>query len=122
MAVNISTNDMDNWVVPFRGYLKQNSSSGAPERTKGGLWEYIPFSPDADSYEEAMESVEGSVRIDVLEDAVLIVSTLEKETTITIFTVAGTPVGSYSIAPHSEVVVPLPDKGIYIVNRKKVII
>ncbi len=122
VAVNISTNDMDNWVVPFRGYLKQNSSSGAPERTKGGLWEYIPFSPDADSYEEAMESVEGSVRIDVLEDAVLIVSTLEKETTITIFTVAGTPVGSYSIAPHSEVVVPLPDKGIYIVNRKKVII
>lgn len=121
--VETSNTAMANWVVPFRTYMKKNGSSSAPERTKGGVIDYIPFSPDADNLEEeTIERTEGTLRIEVVEDAVRIVSTLEREVVITIYTVAGSPVGNYNVLPQSETVVPIPGKGIYIVNGKKVII
>ena len=120
--VEVGNEAMVNWIVPFRTYMKKSGANGVPERTKGNVWDFIPFSPDSDSFEESLESAEGTIRIEVLEDAVRIVSTLESEVVITIYTVAGSPVGNYRIEPQSETIIPMPGSGIYIVNGKKVII
>lgn len=122
VAVNTSTNDMKNWIVPFRGYLKQSAGNGAPKRTKGSTQYFIPFSPDSESFEEDLELFEGTLHIEVVKGAVRIVSTLESEVVIAIYTVAGSPVGNYRILPQTETIVPLPGKGIYIINGKKVIV
>ena len=53
-------------------------------------------------------------------EAIYIESTLEYETTVTIYSLSGQVVSRVKVMPMGKEVVTVPSRGVYIVNKRKV--
>lgn len=96
--------------VPFRGYLT-TTASGAPKRIFiSGAAEEVP----ADDVVNRGLSVYGK------KGGIYIESTLEEETNVLIYNVAGQIIKEVSVPPMGKMFVPVTSRGIYIVNKQKV--
>lgn len=103
--------------VPFRVYLKTNSQ-GAP--TRGDVLEYIPIGGDAD-YIAEQAPLKG-LNIYGKNNVIYIESALDYETVVTVYSTSGQIIARVDVAPGATVKVPVNATGVYIVNRKKVMI
>ncbi|MBR4303579.1 MAG: hypothetical protein IKT80_08490, partial [Bacteroidaceae bacterium] len=103
--------------VPFRVYLKTNSQ-GAP--TRGDVLEYIPIGGDADYIAE--QAPLRGLNIYGKNHVIYIESSLDFETVVTVYSTSGQIIARVDVAPGATVKVPVNATGVYIVNRKKVMI
>lgn len=103
--------------VPFRVYLKA-SSQGAP--TRGDVLEYIPIGGDADYIAE--QAPLRGLNIYGKNHVIYIESSLDFETVVTVYSTSGQIIARVDVAPGATVKVPVNATGVYIVNRKKVMI
>ena len=101
--------------VPFRVYLKTNSQ-GAP--TRGDVLEYIPIGGDADYIAE--QAPLRGLNIYGKNHVIYIESSLDFETVVTVYSTSGQIIARVDVAPGATVKVPVNATGVYIVNRKKV--
>lgn len=100
--------------VPFRVYLK--NSQGAP--TRGDVLEYIPIGGDADYIAE--QAPLRGLNIYGKNHVIYIESSLDFETVVTVYSTSGQIIARVDVAPGATVKVPVNATGVYIVNRKKV--
>jgi hypothetical protein len=101
--------------VQFRVYLKTNSQ-GAP--TRGDVLEYIPIGGDADYIAE--QAPLRGLNIYGKNHVIYIESSLDFETVVTVYSTSGQIIARVDVAPGATVKVPVNATGVYIVNRKKV--
>ena len=101
--------------VPFRVYLKTDSQ-GAP--TRGDVLEYIPIGGDADYIAE--QAPLRGLNIYGKNHVIYIESSLDFETVVTVYSTSGQIIARVDVAPGATVKVPVNATGVYIVNRKKV--
>ena len=99
--------------VPFRGYLIKSGNNGsAPRRILIG---------NATEEEEPIEDITNrGLTIYGKKDAIYIESTLEYETTVTIYSLSGQVISRVNVKPMTREVVTVPSRGVYIVNKRKV--
>ena len=99
--------------VPFRGYLIKSGNNGsAPRRILIG---------NATEEEEPIEDITNrGLTIYGKKDAIYIESTLEYETTVTIYSLSGQVISRVNVKPMTREVVTVPSRGVYIANRRKV--
>lgn len=98
--------------VPFRGYLVAPSSPAPPRR--------IFISGAAEEDEPMDEITNRGLTIYSKNQAIYIESTLEYETTVIVYSLSGQVIKRITIQPMDKEVVPVPSRGVYIVNEKKV--
>jgi hypothetical protein len=99
--------------VPFRGYLIKSGNNGsAPRRILIG---------NATEEEEPIEDITNrGLTIYGKKDAIYIESTLEYETTVTIYSLSGQVISRVNVKPMTREVVTVPSRGVYITNKRKV--
>ena len=104
--------------VPFRAYMTA-ASSPAPKRagTRADVL-YIGYTGDVDNLEET--AVDRGLNIYGEDMNIVVESTLEYEAKVTVTNVAGKVLKQFTIQPGTKVTVPVNNRGVYIVNRKKV--
>ncbi|MBO7260443.1 MAG: T9SS type A sorting domain-containing protein, partial [Bacteroidaceae bacterium] len=102
---------------PFRVYLKREANS-AP--TRGGVLEYIPIGGEADNIAE--QAPLSGLNIYSRNNVIYIESALDHETMVTIYSTSGQIITRVKVAPGATVKVPISANGVYIVNRKKIIV
>lgn len=102
---------------PFRVYLKREANS-AP--TRGGVLEYIPIGGEADNIAE--QAPLSGLNIYSRNNVIYIESALDYETMVTIYSTSGQIIARVKVAPGATVKVPISANGVYIVNRKKIIV
>jgi hypothetical protein len=108
--------------VPFRAYMTK-TASGAPRRngTRAVAADsilYLSFIDNDDYIQETAASYGLNIYGEHMN--IVVESTLEYEATVTITNVAGKMLKQFSIQPGTKVTVPVNNRGVYIVNRKKV--
>ena len=111
--------------VPFRAYITETASgaSGAPKRVgtraqAGTSALFIDYSGSQDQLDERAADAGLTVYTDHMN--ICVESYLEYDTQVTIYTSAGKQLKKFTIQPGTRVTVPVNNRGIYIVNRKKV--
>ncbi|MBR4594045.1 MAG: hypothetical protein IKO33_05630 [Bacteroidaceae bacterium] len=107
--------------VPFRPYFKAASgNSGGAQRRAGTRASelIIGYNGDSDQLEETM--VSHSLRIYTENMSICIESTLEYPADVTIYTVAGKLLKQFTIQPATKVTVPVNNRGVYVVNHRKI--
>ena len=98
-------------IVPFRAYMSI-AASGTPRRILIG---------NASEEEEPAEDIaHRGLTIYGKRDAIYIESTLEYETTVTIYSLSGQVIARVNVKPMTREVVTVPSRGIYIANKRKV--
>ena len=113
----------DTVTVPFRAYMtKSNSGSGqAQTRSAAGTRAsslYIGYAGDVIPLEDVV--IDHGLNIYGQNLSICIESTLEQPATITITSVAGKLLKTFTIQPGTKVTVPVNNRGVYIVNRHKI--
>ena len=99
--------------VPFRGYLVKTSGTQAPPKR-------IFISGAAEEVEPMEEVTNRGLTIYGKKDAIYIESTLEYETTATIYSLSGQVISRVNVKPMTREVVTVPSRGVYIANKRKV--
>ena len=99
--------------VPFRGYLVKTSGTQPPPKR-------IFISGAAEEDEPMEEVTNRGLTIYGKKDAIYIESTLEYETTVTIYSLSGQVIARVKVQPMSKEVVKVPSRGVYIANKRKV--
>ena len=98
-------------IIPFRAYMSM-PASGAPRRILIG---------SATEEEEPIEDIaHRGLTIYGKKEAIYIESTLEYETTVTIYSISGQVVSRVKVMPMGKEVVTVPSRGVYIANNRKV--
>ena len=115
-----SSTDASVLAVPFRTYMKYQSASPAP--TKGGP-DYIVIGQDAD-YDADKDVPQGISGLEIYgkSGVIHIISSLEEEVSVNIYTAAGQLVRNVRVSPGAHVTVRVSAHGVYLVNRKKLVI
>ena len=105
--------------VPFRAYIAATGGNNAPRRavarTKALLLGYVG---DQDNLEE--KALESGLTIYSQNMNIYVESTLEYPAQITVTTAAGKQISQFTIQPGSKVQIPVSNRGVYIVNRRKI--
>ena len=109
--------------VPFRAYIQAASSQGVQKRgtTRASAIDsvlYISYTGNDDLIQERANEQGLNIYSDQMN--IVIESTLDYEATVTITTMAGRNLKQFSIQPGTKVTVPVNNRGVYIVNRKKI--
>ena len=117
----------DTVTVPFRAYLTRHITSQpaqpAQARAAAGTWVSslgIGYAGDVMPMEDIV--VDHNLNIYTDHMNICIESTLDEPATVTITTVAGKTLQLFTIQPDTRVTVPVNSRGVYIVNRKKVMV
>ena len=115
------TGDATN-VYAFRPYFTYSAGGSA----KGGTRAII-FSDEASSFEGEEEhdpnsSARHYLDIRSKERKIIVTSHLESRTTVTIYSVNGTLVTSFAIEPEQTIETDILSTGVYIVNKKKLLV
>ena len=103
--------------VPFRGYLVKETggSQVAPKR--------VFISGASEKVEDPMkDAVERGLTIYGMRGSICIESTLEFETTVDIYQPNGQKVSSVIVKPMSKEIVQVPEKGVYVVRNRKIMV
>lgn len=99
--------------VPFRPYFVKTGSAGAPE---------IVFTDISDASSEQLPSADGGLLISSERGKIVVTSAMRTDATVRIHTVSGISVAAFTIQPGQTVVTPVSATGVYIVNRKKLLV
>ena len=114
----------DTVTVPFRAYLTRHiTSQPAQTRAAAGTWLSslgIGYVGDIMPMEDVV--IDHGLNIYSDHMNICIESTLEEPATVTITTVAGKTLKLFTIQPGTRVTVPVNSRGVYIVNRKKIMV
>ena len=98
-------------IIPFRAYMSM-PARGAPRRILIG---------SATEEEDPIEDIaHRGLTIYGKKEAIYIESTLEYETTVTIYSISGQVVSRVKVMPMGKEVVTVPSCGVYIANNRKV--
>ena len=106
--------------VPFRAYLTKVVASGASMRNakySDANVLYIGSLNNSDYLEEKASL--GGLLIYAKDMAIVVESTLAEPADVTITTVSGAPLESFTIQPGGKVTTPVNNRGVYIVNNFK---
>jgi hypothetical protein len=106
--------------VPFRAYLTKVVASGASMRNakySDANVLYIGSLNNSDYLEE--KASQGGLLIYAKDMAIVVESTLAEPADVTITTVSGAPLESFTIQPGGKVTTPVNNRGVYIVNNFK---
>ena len=106
--------------VPFRAYISSNNTAGRVQTRGANLTNalYIGYAGNNDQLEDRASL--GGLIIYSQDMNICVESTLDYETQVTIYTVAGKLLKRFNIKPATKVTVPVNNRGVYIVNRKKI--
>ena len=105
--------------LPFRPYFTEKQTNNAPMRAGTRADEInIGYLGDYDDLRE--HATQGGLNIYSQNMNIIVESTLEYETQVTIYTVAGKLLKRFNIKPATKVTVPVNSRGVYIVNRTKI--
>ena len=106
--------------VPFRTYMKYQTASPAP--TKGAL-DYIEIGQNAD-YDAEKDIPLGETGLEIYSKngVIHIISSLEEEVSVSIYTSAGQLIRTVNVSPGAHATVRVSAHGVYLVNRKKLVI
>ena len=118
--VNDDAADSKLTTVPFRAYMSSSNVAGHAQ-TRGGTRAsalFIGYKGDPDQLEE--HATQGGLLIYGDHMNICVESTLEYPTQITIMSVSGKTLKQFSIQPGTRVQVPVNNRGVYIVNHKKI--
>ena len=118
--VNDDATDSKLTTVPFRAYMSSSNVAGHAQ-TRGGTRAsalFIGYKGDPDQLEE--HATQGGLLIYGDHMNICVESTLEYPTQITIMSVSGKTLKQFSIQPGTRVQVPVNNRGVYIVNHKKI--
>ena len=107
-------------VSAFRPYfISAPASSGAKKRTAS----QIVFGSNNDGQiDEPLSVVDGTLEIYAKDHKIITTSHLENPVTITIVNVAGITFANYVLKPGETVETPIVVDGVYIVNKKKILV
>lgn len=105
-------------LVPFRSYLTLSSSSSVG--TRGTIDNYIPIADGAEggSKKESMSGIEVYVK----DMTIYIESYMQTDVRVNIYSASGQLIDVRVVSPGERVTVPVHYRGVYIVNREKVVI
>ena len=106
--------------VAFRPFFKKTSSGGAPRRIViyGGN---DTIQPDIEEHHNGSLD-DGGLKISVNGREIVVESTLRGNAPVRISTTSGVTVRTFTIEPGQIVRTPVPMTGVYIVNRKKMLV
>lgn len=106
--------------VPFRAYFTTQSGSHSDTRRAGTRGDvlYIDYSGDVMPLEDLV--ADRGLLIYGQDMNICVESTLEYPTEVTIHTVSGKQLKQFTIQPGTKVQVPVYNRGVYIVNHKKI--
>ena len=99
--------------VPFRGYLIKSSENGAAPRR-------ILISNAIQEEKQMEEVTDRGLTIYSKKGTIYIESTLEYETVVVIYNLNGKVVNNVKVMPMSKEKVPVPSRGVYIANNRKI--
>ena len=118
--LNNDATDSKLTTVPFRAYFSKNNTVGRAQTRGANLTNalYIGFAGYNDQLEDRASL--GGLIIYSQDMNICVESTLDYETQVTIYTVAGKLLKRFNIMPSTKVTVPVNNRGVYIVNRKKI--
>lgn len=106
--------------VPFRAYFTTQSGSHSDTRRAGTRGDvlYIDYSGDVMPLEDLV--ADRGLLIYGQDMNICVESTLEYPTEVTIHTVSGKQLKQFTIQPGTKVQIPVYNRGVYIVNHKKI--
>ena len=108
--------------VPFRPYFTAISAAKESGARKL-LPDHILFGNDYSSMEGELKSAfDGDLEIDVQGHKIVTTSHLKEATTVRIINVSGNTIANYVIQPDETVETPIFIEGVYIVNKKKLLV
>jgi hypothetical protein len=111
----------DTVTVPFRAYLtKHQGASGAPKRTLSTRASSLQIGYAGDQMPMEEIVIDHGLNIYGQHLNIYIESTLEQPATITITSVSGQLLKQFTIQPGTRVTVPVNNRGVYIVNHRKI--
>ena len=107
--------------VPFRAYVSSDPAAGKA-LTRGSATRanalYIGYIGSQDILDE--RAADGGLLIYGQDMNICVESTLDYETQVTIYTVAGKLLKQFTIQPATKVTVPVNNRGVYVVNHRKI--
>ena len=110
-------------VSAFRPYFLITANAKSPSPSPKKVPEYIIFGNDYSSMEgEPQIALDGSLDIYVKDHKIYTTSHLKEATTIRIINVAGITFANYVLKPGETVETPIVVDGVYIVNKKKLLV
>lgn len=108
-------------VSAFRPYfISAPSSSGSPKKRTAS--QIVFGSYNDGQIDEPLSVVDGTLEIYAKDHKIITTSHLENPVTITIVNVAGITFANYVLQPGETIETPVHTNGVYIVNRKKLLV
>jgi hypothetical protein len=107
--------------IPFRPYFTASSVNTSGSRRMAP--EYILFGSDVSGLEEVpVSTLDGSLEIYVKDHKIITTSHRKEPVTVSITNVGGITLTNYVLQPGETVETPVRADGVYIVNRKKLLV
>jgi hypothetical protein len=78
--------------------------------------------PSEPSDPDISDATDGSLRIYVQQDHIVVSSTLRHPTPVRIYSASGSHVTTFTIQPEETIETTVSAKGVYIVNQKKILV